>query len=116
MTIQNGKFVALKMFCKINFLFFYLKLFMVVCPVCTKILPQKSNKHQFYQLGIQPPVINFSSRSSHFLVISLVEELNKEPEGSIVPIAVEETRGHLGAALPLSGDSHFYIILILLKI
>ncbi|XP_016378278.1 uncharacterized protein LOC107716384 [Sinocyclocheilus rhinocerous] len=35
-------------------------------------------------------------------VNSLVEDLNKEPEGSIVPIAVEETRGHL-RALPLSG-------------
>ncbi len=45
---------------------------------------------------------------------SLVEDLNKEPEDSIVPIAVEETRGHL-RALPLSGDSHFNIILILLK-
>ncbi|XP_016400240.1 uncharacterized protein LOC107733201 [Sinocyclocheilus rhinocerous] len=36
-------------------------------------------------------------------VNSLVEDLNKEPEGSIVPIAVEETRDHLRAALPLSG-------------
>lgn len=46
---------------------------------------------------------------------SSVEDLNKEPEGSIVPIAVEETRAHLRAALPLSGSSHFNIILILLK-
>lgn len=57
----------------------------------------------------------FSLQSSHFSVKSLVEDLNKEPEGSIVPIAVEETRAHLRAALPLSGSSHFNIILILLK-
>lgn len=36
-------------------------------------------------------------------VNSVVEDHNKETEGSIVQIAVEETRGHLRAALPLSG-------------
>lgn len=40
---------------------------------------------------------------------SLVEDLNKEPESNSVQMAVEETRGHLRAALPLSGDSYFNI-------
>ncbi|XP_052399082.1 uncharacterized protein LOC127946501 [Carassius gibelio] len=34
---------------------------------------------------------------------SLAEDLNKDPEGRIIPIAVEETRGHLRGALHLSG-------------
>lgn len=45
----------------------------------------------------------------HFSVKGLVEDLNKEPEGNSVQIAVEETRGQLRAALPLSGDSYFSI-------
>lgn len=79
-------------------------------------MPQKSNKHLLellilFQLEIQSPFINFSLHFSflHFSVNSLVEDLNKEPESNSVQMAVEETRGHLRAALPLSGDSYFNI-------
>lgn len=62
-----------------------------------------------FQLEIQSPVIHFSLHFLHFSVNSLVEDLNKEPESNSVQMAVEETRGHLRAALPLSGDSYFNI-------
>lgn len=74
------------------------------------IMPQKSNKHlNIVSARNSVTCYTFFFTFLHFSVNSLVEDLNKEPESNSVQMAVEETRGHLRAALPLSGDSYFNI-------